>query len=346
MDPSTRRGAPSHPQSRIHDINEEPLQQRVRFAEGEPQASYRIYQPTARPEGQPAATSSAPYPPSVYWDDRDNASQLTADNPPAGYTFYREGTPPPPDDEGSEKRLGYGPGLAAHVGEGSTVGGGTASSDREFNFGPRSEGGNGNGNWNWSVGGSDKTSPTAKKKLLWAIIVAGVLILIGVAVGVGVGLGVGLKSKGSAEPIGGAASSPPASDLNSGPTPTNPPSATAQGTEGALATTTGSAENQRPTYNSDCPALNNTIYHVPGSTRSFKRFCGVDYGGDGATDLTQAWTESMADCMNTCASFNECTACAWGYLEGDKGSKHRCYMKKDLKKAHTAASDWCFAILQ
>ena len=136
--------------------------------------------------------------------------------------------------------------------------------------------------------------------------------------------------------------------METNPTTTSPPTATAAGTEGATDTntTTGSAASPRPTYNSDCPALNNTIYHVPGSTKSFLRQCGIDYSGTGATDLVEAYTESMADCMNSCASFDQCTACSWGYLQGDQGDKHRCYMKKALKQKHSATSDWCFAILQ
>jgi hypothetical protein len=102
----------------------------------------------------------------------------------------------------------------------------------------------------------------------------------------------------------------------------------------------------RPTYNSDCPALNNTIYHVPGSTKGYLRLCGIDYSGSGATDLGYAYTKSMADCIHVCASFDQCTACSWGYIDGDQGSQHRCYMKKDLKQAQGMASDWCLAILQ
>jgi hypothetical protein len=109
---------------------------------------------------------------------------------------------------------------------------------------------------------------------------------------------------------------------------------------------TSSAASPRPTYNSDCPSLNDTIYHVPGSTKRFLRLCGIDFSGSGATDLAQVWTVSMADCMNSCASFDQCTACAWGYMEGDEGDKHRCYMKKNLKMGHDAAKDWCLAILQ
>ena len=94
-----------------------------------------------------------------------------------------------------------------------------------------------------------------------------------------------------------------------------------------------------------------TVITRPSSTSKLDerlRVVPVDYSGDdgGATDLAHAWTESMADCMNACASLDQCTACAWGYLEGDRGAKHRCYMKTDLEKSHKAASDWCFAIVQ
>lgn len=89
------------------------------------------------------------------------------------------------------------------------------------------------------------------------------------------------------------------------------------------------------------------MYHIPGSTKTFLRLCGVDYsGGGGATDLAHVYTGSMTECMHVCASFDRCTACGWGYLPGDELNHHRCYMKTDLKRAHRAASDWCLAILQ
>src|SRR5690606_37133806 len=50
----------------------------------------------------------------------------------------------------------------------------------------------------------------------------------------------------------------PGSGLDSSPAPTDPPSSNPGGTE-AAADTTGSAAGSRPTYNSDCPALNNTV---------------------------------------------------------------------------------------
>ncbi|KAK3311048.1 uncharacterized protein B0T15DRAFT_60001 [Chaetomium strumarium] len=334
MDPSLPRGSQSHLSPRNNDASSNELaQHRVRFAEGEPQASHKIHQPTARREGSSGATAPATQP-AVFWDDRDNDANVEE-----GFTFYREGTPTPPEYEGHEK--GYGAGGAAPVAEASTVGGGTIGSERGFNLGTP-------GQREVSLADSNEMSPTAKKRMLWAIIAVGILMLVGVGVGLGVGLTKG-RSTASAEPLEGpsTSSSFPASAIGSSPTPTEPPpSPTLAGTENALQTTTSSAAGARPTYNSDCPSLNDTIYHVPGSTKRFLRLCGIDFSGSGATDLAQIWTGSMADCMNSCASFDQCTACAWGYMEGDDGDKHRCYMKKNLKTGHDAAKDWCLAILQ
>ncbi|KAK4096368.1 hypothetical protein N658DRAFT_436256 [Parathielavia hyrcaniae] len=354
MDPSPHRGAPSRPlpgdnNDSINDL----VPPRVRFAEGTPQAvSYKTYQSSSRPDSPSAATASsaalrpgpgprpAPSQPAVYWDGDDDRD---SDISPAGYTFYREGTPPPPEYEALEKHRGYGGAVPPATTEGSTAGGGTISSDRAFTPAVLSQGQTSN----WSLATSnDGASPITKKRVLWVLIAAGVLIIIGVAVGVGVGLGLGLsRTQGSAaEPAVSSSSVPaPASEVN--PAQTSPSTHNPTNTEAAAETTAGPAPKPRPTYNSDCPALNNTIYHVPGSTRSFLRLCGIDYTGSGATDITHAYTESMADCMHSCASLDQCTACSWGYIEGDKGSMHRCYMKKDLKQSHAAAADWCFAIL-
>jgi hypothetical protein len=298
----------------------------------------------------------------VYWDNKGGGKEADRESDAnlAGYTFYREGTPTPPDYETPEKGRG-GRGLAAPVAEGSTAGGGTINSDRDLLPGPLEQ----NEMGNWSLADSNEMSPRTKKRVLWIIIAVGVFVLIGIAVGVGVGLGVGLQNGEGpmAEPAGESSRSVvhagnsvvgqnlthnsliPGSGLDSSPAPTDPPSTNPDGTE-AAADTTGSAGVPRPTYNSDCPALNNTVYHVPGSTKSFMRRCGIDYNSSGSTDLAHTWTISMADCMHSCASFDQCTACAWGYIPGDKGEKHRCYMKKDLKQSHAAASDWCFATLQ
>ena len=202
MDPSPPRGSPSRPLPSNHDSNTNDQNQhhRVRFAEGEPQASYKIYQPTPKRQRPPAAASAAAGP-AVYWDNKGGGKEADreSDANRAGYTFYREGTPTPPDYEAPEKGRG-GRGLAAPVTEGSTAGGGTINSDRDLLPAPldRSEIGN------WSLADSNDMSPRTKKRVLWTIIAVGVFILIGIAVGVGVGLGVGLqKGEGPmAEPAG------------------------------------------------------------------------------------------------------------------------------------------------
>ena len=123
------------------------------------------------------------------------------------------------------------------------------------------------------------------------------------------------------------------------PSPTTPGTPTSTGA-GALPTPTGM-------HGSDCPQSNGTVFTVPGSTKSFLRLCGVDYGGQGeATDLAETMAGSMDACMADCAGFPGCTACGWGYIDGDAGSAYRCWLKTNLVKSHRARYDWCFAVLQ
>jgi hypothetical protein len=208
MDPSPRRGSPSRPHpthnhdgghshsnsnaSNVSDLNHH----RVRFAEGEPQATYTVHHQAPSRRAARSAAAAAAQPP-VYWDERDpdRDNDRDSDANLAGYTFYREGTPTPPDYEGPEKRNGHhghGAGLGGPIGENSTIGGGTAASDREFNLGPHHHGDNGN----WSIADSNDMSTTTRKRMLWVLIAVGIFILVGI--GVGVGLGVGLsKGKGT-----------------------------------------------------------------------------------------------------------------------------------------------------
>jgi hypothetical protein len=185
MDPSAHRGSTSHTLPSSHDgSNNDQTQPRVRFAEGEPQASYKIYQPTPRRERPPPAASSAAQP-AVYWDNKggnDREIDRESDANLAGYTFYREGTPTPPDYEAPEKRLGHGGGLPAPGGETSTAGGGTIRSDGD-----------------WSLADNNDVSPARKKRVLWAIIAAVVLIVIALGVGLGVGLSQGKGA--AADPV-------------------------------------------------------------------------------------------------------------------------------------------------
>lgn len=202
MDPSQHRGPPSHLQPRDHrgngtsSNNHDNSNPRVRFAEEDAEPSRKVYQPTPRHQKLPAAASSAT--PAVYWDDRDNDANL------AQYTFYREGTPTPPELEGERNDFGHGRPLDASVASSSAAGGGAAAgSEHEYNNGPVSLGGTSVSDSN----GNPRMSPTKKKKIIRAIIVIGVLIIIGIAVGVGVGLGVGLANRPAEQQAGGASRS-------------------------------------------------------------------------------------------------------------------------------------------
>ena len=97
----------------------------------------------------------------------------------------------------------------------------------------------------------------------------------------------------------------------------------------------------------DCPGMNNTIYIVPGTSKRFLRVCGIDYSGPGgAIDLAHVYTDTMAECINACASYSRCTGCGWGHVVGDTGKAHRCWMKTNLQQPHKANGDYCFAVLQ
>lgn len=194
MDPSHRKGSPSQPQSHSADHNhqnssniDDSPHHRVRFAEEVPELSQKkIHHPVPVRRAAPSAKAEPAATPAVYWDDRETDANFEQ------YTFYREGTPTPPEDEGHEKVLGHG----APVAEGSAASGGVGGSDRDFNLGPRGNGEAGN----WSLGGSTDLSTVTRKRAFWGMVVAGVVVLIGIAVGVGVGLGVGLSKGQGGQP--------------------------------------------------------------------------------------------------------------------------------------------------
>ncbi|KAM3475317.1 hypothetical protein MY5147_003806 [Beauveria neobassiana] len=96
-----------------------------------------------------------------------------------------------------------------------------------------------------------------------------------------------------------------------------------------------------------CPDANNTLYLVPNSQKTFRRFCGIDYSGvNQARDLGSVWTTTVQECILRCADFSGCTACGWGVIADDPGSEHRCWLKADLKALHGARPGWDFAILE
>ncbi|KAK8039017.1 hypothetical protein PG993_007428 [Apiospora rasikravindrae] len=179
-----------------------------------------------------------------------------------------------------------------------------------------------------------------KRSRFWMII--GLIIgLVIVVVAVGVGVGVGKNASGSSDAAGAVSSGP--SSTSSHPTST----ATTTATATVSPTSTSTSTNPAATVGKlDCPAANGTEYMVPGSNKRFLRVCGVDYTGDsGGIDLKQVTTQSMLDCMTNCAGTYGCTGCGWGYMEGDTGYEHRCWLKSKLMKSHETDINWSFAVL-
>lgn len=351
-EPSARQGPPSHPDDIANTNDNDHIQHRVRFAEEGPEPVIYQHNPRRLQDDEP----SPPPGPAVFWDENEsiaparnqdrNSIANTADTANlAQYTFYREPTPPPyrPDEKG------YGNDAASGRIALASSAGGIPESERRLHLQPQRS--------NWS---DDETmSPVARRKLLWIIIAVAIVIMIGVAVGVGVGVGVTMARKSAeAQEQAESSTTPPVSVIGSSPTPTpsatlNPdPSVTSSTSSDAHTSSTVSSSTltvpyRPPNPHSDCPAANNTMYQVPGSHKRFLRLCGIDYhGSTSSRDLIHMYTASMADCMNSCASFDQCTAVGWGFLPGDTGKEHRCYMKTDLKTGHAATTDWCFAMLQ
>ncbi|KAI0150235.1 hypothetical protein GGR57DRAFT_504574 [Xylariaceae sp. FL1272] len=190
-----------------------------------------------------------------------------------------------------------------------------------------------------------------RRPIFWTIV--GILLLI-IIVAIGVGAGVGASANQSTSRAGGSS---PTSSSTSTATSTDPGMVTdgpsiASSTQTPSSTSTDStsaAQSATSTpgviVNSGCPKANNTRYTVPGSTKVFLRYCGVDYSGSGAVDITNVETISATDCIANCAGTKGCTGAGWGYIEGDEGASHACYLKKDLTQGHEADANWAFAIL-
>lgn len=169
------------------------------------------------------------------------------------------------------------------------------------------------------------------------------LVIVVIAVGVGVGVGKNASGSSSA-----------AAPVSSGESSTSPSPTSTTVTTSLLSTTTATATASPTSSNNpaatagklDCPAANGTEYQVPGSTKRFLRVCGVDYtGSTGGVDLKQVTTQSMLDCMTNCAGTYGCTGAGWGYMEGDSGYEHRCWLKSKLMKSHETDINWSFAVL-
>jgi len=114
------------------------------------------------------------------------------------------------------------------------------------------------------------------------------------------------------------------------------------------ATATPSATPSASTATIECPLKGNgTTFEDDGTGKTFAKFCGIDYSGKGqADDIGSTKTRTMDECISACAAEDGCTGCGWGYIDGDDGDLHHCYMKANLTKSHIADGKWAFAVLQ
>ncbi|KAI1206015.1 uncharacterized protein F4807DRAFT_242400 [Annulohypoxylon truncatum] len=180
---------------------------------------------------------------------------------------------------------------------------------------------------------------------LVALIALLLVVAIGVGIGVGVSKGASKDSTQAQAQAGAVSSSSSATSVSGSSTPATAGTPTTQSSPSTTKTSAISSSTSNSEGKIDCPAANGTTYQVPGSEKQFLRICGIDYSGDEATDLRQVSTETMLDCMKNCAGTNGCTGCGWGYIQGDTGTEHTCWLKGNLKKPHEADPNWAFAVL-
>ncbi|KAI1103852.1 hypothetical protein F4804DRAFT_309034 [Jackrogersella minutella] len=201
--------------------------------------------------------------------------------------------------------------------------------------------------------GEKKIFGLKRSRFWWLLALVALLLVVAIGVGVGVGVGKGASQKSSQDQDQAQAQAEAASTSSLAPTITasgsSSPAASGTSTSSSTTTTSSTSSTSTPTGNADgkidCPAANGTTYQVPGSEKRFLRICGIDYYSDEAEDIKQVPTESILDCMKNCAGTTGCTGCGWGYLEGDTGTQHTCWLKGDLKKPHEADVNWAFAVL-
>lgn len=283
---------------------------RLRFAEEQRASWPRSWHSKSDKGEKKEKSEKSRGPPGVYWSDDAEANE-------SQYTFYRESTPTPPEyDEERERAIQYSRAIGM-MGHGRSSQGTIPSFDAPplHPFGSRVCG--------------------MRKGLFWAIVIITGVLLIAVGIGTGVGIGLAKNSAHSSSSTSPPNATTPGSPSSS-ETSTQPTSAASSAAPAASAST---AVCQLST--------NNTIYRVPNSSKTFKRYCGIDFGGvGGATDITSVLTSTMEECMFSCSGLASCQGCGWGVLAKDEGPKYRCWLKTDLQTAHNATLDWSFAILQ
>lgn len=306
--------------------------------------------------------------------DGNGASWLGDATPPPSPTLEPKravGAVPPLSGDGGgldsdEKAKGRGAravgaagaGAGAAAGVGAAAGGGRGAADGDGGEG----GGLADGMFPEEPDESEPRIFGIRKRMFWVLVALLCAVLLVIIIAVSVGVSMGKKNSGNDSDLSAVtptASSSPQIGTSGATTVT-----ATETTPASTVTTTATKEedmkhSSTPTPKPmpggsaqvDCPAANGTTYQVPGSDKKFLRICGVDYTGSGsrkeATDIGQVQTETMLDCMKNCAGTSGCDACAWGYLDGDQGTLHRCWMKSNLAQSggHEVDEDWSFAIL-
>lgn len=166
---------------------------------------------------------------------------------------------------------------------------------------------------------------------------AALLILIAAVIGLSAGLGVSQRNLHNAQAdLARATESPAATTVFVTAKPTSTPTATSS---------SSSSSATPDTTNITCPGSNNTLYTADADSKQFQQYCGIDFSGDQAVDVGSVKVTSMDACMDACASQSNCTGAGWGYLDGDNGTEHSCWMKANLTEPHNATAEWAFAIL-
>ncbi|KUI71820.1 hypothetical protein VM1G_07608 [Cytospora mali] len=196
----------------------------------------------------------------------------------------------------------------------------------------------GNGNSPPSVGyaHSPPVAPTSSgvKRSTCLALLAAVVILLAAVVGLSAGLGVSQRNLHNTQADLAKAIKSPSATTTVAPASTGSPTSSS-----------ASASATADTSNITCPGSNNTLYTADTDSKRFRQYCGIDYSGDEAQAVGSVKVTSMDACMDACAAQSNCTGAGWGYLNGDNGAEHTCWMKTNLTTSHQATSTWAFAIL-
>lgn len=90
----------------------------------------------------------------------------------------------------------------------------------------------------------------------------------------------------------------------------------------SVSTTTTSTTSGAVTI--ECPSANGLNYTAPGTSKTFKRECDVNYvGGEGDLGLQNSTFLNVEDCIDACASYSDCVGIVFNY-------QPQCWLKQYL----------------